>query len=44
MPVSDVAWLEHYDDARERARKERRMILAKPAGQGMRRIDSQEFW
>jgi hypothetical protein len=44
MPVADVAWLEHYDQAREIARRTRRMILAKPAGQGLRRVGKQEFW
>ena len=42
--LADVAWLEHYDEAREIARQKRRMILAKPAGQGLRRIGDQEFW
>jgi hypothetical protein len=44
MPIADVDWLEHYEDARARARESGRMILAKPAGQGMCRIDKQEFW
>lgn len=44
MLVADVNWLEHYDDAREIARRTRRMILAKPAGQGLRKIGKQEFW
>jgi hypothetical protein len=44
MPVADVRWLAHYEEARELARRTRRMILAKPAGQGMRCVGEQEFW
>jgi hypothetical protein len=41
--LADVAWLDHYEDARRIARQTRRMVLARPMGQGMRFIEKREF-
>ena len=33
--ILDIEWMEHFDDAVAEARRLKRMIVVKPAGQGI---------
>src|SRR2546430_2449591 len=44
MPVTDIAWYEHFDEALAVARQKQRILLAKPIGQGLICRDGIEIW
>lgn len=35
MPILDIEWMEHLDDAFAEAKRLQRLIVVKPAGQGI---------
>lgn len=43
-PVADITWYEHLDEAAEAARRKNRILLVKPAGQGLVCRGGVEFW
>ncbi len=43
-PVDDIAWYDRFDDALDLARRRHRILLAKPAGQGLIQRGGVEFW
>jgi hypothetical protein len=44
MSLKDVAWFDRFEDGLAAARKNKRILLAKPAGQGIRCEGGIEYW
>jgi len=42
--IADIQWTESFDAAMEMARQMRRMVVAKPAGQGLLFKGDLEVW
>src|SRR2546423_15599935 len=43
-PIDDIAWYDNFDQALEVAREKKRILLAKPVGQGLIQRDGVEYW
>lgn len=41
QPILDIDWRDHFDEALSEARRRKRMIVVKPAGQG---IGAKDDW